>query len=345
LGTERFDVVIPAFDEETHIERCLDSVFAQDYPPELFHVWVVDAGSTDATAAIVRARAERHEGRLSLITGKGRLNAAQALNAAIGEGSAEWIARVDAHSTIDRDYLRNAAEAIEREDADLACVGGQPRQEGETAFGRALALARGSRFGVGGSVYADRRERAWVDTVQCGVYRRAALDAVGRFNTEMLVAEDEECNWRIRKAGYRILLDTRLGFAYTTRSSWSAAYRQYRNYGRGRVRVLAAHDDFLRGRHLIPSTWLIALAVLAVLSAFSGTARTVLAITAGVYVAAATVAAVFAAGRRDARLVPRIVAAFVALHAGYGVGILVGFAQRVPAGLGRGTQDTSVARR
>ena len=78
------DVVTPAFNEEAEIDRCLDGVFGQNYPVERMRVWVVDAGSTDRTVAVVRARPEP---QLSLITGHGRLNAGQALNFGIGAGA------------------------------------------------------------------------------------------------------------------------------------------------------------------------------------------------------------------------------------------------------------------
>ena len=40
----------------------------------------------------------------------------------------------------------------------------------------------------------------------------------------MLVGEDEELNWRLKKAGYKLILDTSVRFVYTTRSSWSAVF-------------------------------------------------------------------------------------------------------------------------
>ena len=180
------------------------------------------------------------------MNGSGRLNAAQACNLGIQQGSSELIARVDAHTYLYPDYLRRAAELLAEEGPTVCCVGAQPEQVGETPFGEAVALARGSSFGVGSSVYADERMRAEVDTIQAGVYRRAPLEEVGGFRTDMLVGEDEELNWRLKKAGYKLVLDTSVRFVYTTRSSWCAVFRQHRNYGQSRVRVLAAHPDFLR---------------------------------------------------------------------------------------------------
>lgn len=49
-------VVVAARDEEHTIGRCLDALLAQDYPAERLEIVVADDGSTDETAAVVRAR-------------------------------------------------------------------------------------------------------------------------------------------------------------------------------------------------------------------------------------------------------------------------------------------------
>lgn len=335
----RFDVVMPAFNEAAHIDAALDSVFASDWPD--LDVYVVDAGSEDDTVGVLRRRPEPN---LHIITGRGRLNAAQAFNAGCAEGAAPWIARVDAHSTISPDYLRRAAEAIEEEGAKLGCVGGQPEQAGETAFGCAVALARASKFGVGGSVYSDRRERAYVDTVQCGVYSRAALDAVGGFRTDMLVGEDEEVNWRLKQAGYTILLDTALRFVYVPRGDWNGLFRQHRNYGKSRVRVLSVHPQMFSPRHMAPAVLVGGLAVLAGAAPVSRTARWGFAGLAGAYAGGAMLFG-RAAAKEQPELASMVSQAFAAMHGGYGVGLIEGGVALVRARLGGGELETAVKAR
>ncbi|MBN1529708.1 MAG: glycosyltransferase [Thermoleophilaceae bacterium] len=337
------DVVVPAFNEEGHVGRCLDAIFAQDYPADRFRVWVVDAGSTDETARVVRERAATDR-RLALVNGSGRLNAAQACNLGIQQGSSELIARVDAHTYLYPDYLRRAAELLTEEGPTVCCVGAQPEQVGETPFGEAVAIARGSSFGVGSSVYADQRTRAEVDTIQAGVYRRAPIEEVGGFRTDMLVGEDEELNWRLKKAGYRLVLDTSVRFVYTTRSSWGAVFRQHRNYGQSRVRVLAAHPDFLRPYHLAPPGLVATLAGLVLAAPFSRRARRALLALVAAYGAGASAASIQASRSRP-ELIPRLIACFPALHLGYGVGMIEGAVQKLRERLGLGEARTAVRRR
>ncbi|MBN2365263.1 MAG: glycosyltransferase [Calditrichaeota bacterium] len=47
-------VLVPARNEKFHIRDCLQSLWNQTYPRDLFEVWIIDDESTDSTAEIVR---------------------------------------------------------------------------------------------------------------------------------------------------------------------------------------------------------------------------------------------------------------------------------------------------
>ncbi len=345
IDQETVDVVISTYDEERYVGRCLDEVLAQDYPAGLVRVWLVDGGSQDRTVAIASERAAA-DGRLTVIADGRRRNLPEALNLAVRASSNKLVAKVDAHGYPERDFLSRAVDVLRRSPPGVACVGGRPEQHGDTRFGEAVALARTSHFGVGGSVYSGDTEHEFVDTVQCGVYRRAALERVGLFDPAMACGEDEELNWRLRQAGCRIVLDTSIRFHYITRPSWRAAFRQYYGYGRARVRVCRAHHTMIRPRHLAPASFLLALVGLAGASVFVSRARPALAVGALAYTVAALTSAVAAAGRahRDgsapeaviaggcpdelSAMTIKVAACFGALHTGYGLGTLRGLLDR-----------------
>src|SRR4051812_9228407 len=183
-------------DEERYVDKCLDQGIGQGYPPELVTLWVVDGGSTDRTVEIVRRRAE-DEPRLRLIAQARRTNLPEALNLAISRSHGALVAKIDTHGYPERDFLRRAAEAFETAEPEVGCVGGMPEQRGETRFGEALAIPRGSAFGVGGGTYAISGDRRFVPSVQCGVYKRSVLDRVGSFDPVMAFGEDDELDWRV----------------------------------------------------------------------------------------------------------------------------------------------------
>jgi succinoglycan biosynthesis protein ExoA len=311
------------FNEERYIERCLDHVVGQDYPPELVKIWLVDGGSSDGTVDILRRRAER-ERRLTVVADGTRLNLPEALNIAIERSSGDLVAKIDAHGYPERDFLSRAVAAFETGGPEVGCVGGMPIQEGETRFGDAVAAARASAFGVGGGTYAIKGDRQFVASVQCGVYRRCVLEHVGAFDPAMNFGEDDELDWRVTQAGHKILLDRRIRFHYVARPTWGAAYRQYRNYGEARVTVVRRHPGFLRPHHLAPALLVAGTGTLAAGSVVSPFARRLLAAAAAAYSGAALIAAAKAAPGRDRSLMPRIATVFPALHFGYGIGMIRG---------------------
>ncbi|HEX9723090.1 MAG TPA: glycosyltransferase, partial [Vicinamibacteria bacterium] len=42
-------VIVPAFNEERHVEQTLRGLLAQDYPQDRYEILVADGGSTDGT--------------------------------------------------------------------------------------------------------------------------------------------------------------------------------------------------------------------------------------------------------------------------------------------------------
>jgi succinoglycan biosynthesis protein ExoA len=315
------DVVVSTYNEEAYLRRCLEAVLGQEYPVDRRHVWVVDGGSSDRTVEVAREFAGPH---VTILAGLGRLNLPAALNVAIERCRGDLVAKIDAHGYPSRTYLKQAVAAFAEGPTGLACAGGRPEQTGETAFGKALAVARTSRIGVGSSGYAARATQAVVDTVQCGVYRRDALNAVGNFDPAMPYGEDEEVNWRLKEAGYDIVLDTRIRFHYITRPSWRAAYRQYRNYGEARVRVVRKHRAFLRARHGVPLVGLLGAGGLAGTAVRFRLARRMLVGLGALYFCIAGLAGVRAPRGVGVRVRLRVPGAVLALHLGYAVGTLRG---------------------
>lgn len=107
----RFSVIIPARNEETYIGNCLDALFAQSYPEELFEVIVINDHSTDGTETVVHAYQQQHRNlRLlnlhDLLNGK-QLNAykKKAIELAIEQSSGNWIVTTDADCTVQADWL------------------------------------------------------------------------------------------------------------------------------------------------------------------------------------------------------------------------------------------------
>lgn len=334
-------VVVPVRNEEGFLGRCLDSILAQGYPPDRIEVIVVENHSTDRTHEVAAARAAMCD-RIHVLTSDA-VNQAAAMNEGIQAARGDVIARVDAHSYVDPDYVQGCVAALAR-NPRAAGVGGPFLAAGEGLVERVTGLARSSRIGVGGGYGPDREARDHlVRSVQCGAYRRGALRSAGGFDVAMAYGEDEDLNWRLTRRGWQIVLCPALRQRYRPRGSFQALACQYWNYGQGRLRVLRKHPDFLQARHLVPSLFIALVAVLGGAAPLSPLARRGLAGLAGAYALALAAAGIGAraAGWREALLVPPAVAV---IHLAYGAGMLWGAVRRLVGGPQVATRSEEVTR-
>jgi hypothetical protein len=88
-------VLMPAYNYAQYVERAIESALAQEYPPELLTVVVVDDGSTDQTAAVVSSLVARHPARIHLIQ-QPNSGPSAAINRALSEATGELVAVLDA---------------------------------------------------------------------------------------------------------------------------------------------------------------------------------------------------------------------------------------------------------
>ncbi len=63
-------VIIPTYNEKENIARMVETIFSLS---KAFHILIVDDGSPDGTAGLVRKQQERYPGRLFLIERQGKL--------------------------------------------------------------------------------------------------------------------------------------------------------------------------------------------------------------------------------------------------------------------------------
>ncbi len=320
-------VIVPARNEEAHLADCLAAIAAQDYPAERLEVLVVDGGSRDGTLAAARCRTDSDPRFRLLDNPRGQV--AAALNRGVAAASGEILLRVDAHTLPAPDYVRRCVEALAATGADN--VGGPMAPAGDTPVGRAVALAMGSRFGVGTARFRFAREVEEVDTVYLGAFPRRVLERVGPFNEELERNQDYEMNFRIRRAGGRIVVDPRIRSVYRTRRTLREVREQYASYGFWKARMLRRHPASLRARQLAAPALVTGLAAalaasLAALAAPELPRFLLLAFPAlaGAYLLAALAVSLRLAAGHGWRLLPPLLAVFPTLHLAWGCGFLAG---------------------
>jgi glycosyltransferase involved in cell wall biosynthesis len=98
----QISVVLPAYNEEDNLEKVVDlAVEVMDSLVETFEVIVVDDGSTDATAEVGRALADRNGGRVRLLRHLTNLGYGAALRTGFGRARGELIFYTDSDNQFD----------------------------------------------------------------------------------------------------------------------------------------------------------------------------------------------------------------------------------------------------
>jgi lipopolysaccharide/colanic/teichoic acid biosynthesis glycosyltransferase/GT2 family glycosyltransferase len=334
-------LILPIRNEAESIQRTLNSVLEQDYAPELMELLVVDGQSTDGTPEIVARLIEGARLSARLLKNPGRI-VPTGLNIALRQAHGEVIIRVDGHTVIASDYVRQCVAALQSTGAEN--VGGRMNGVGANPFGRAIAVATSSPFGVGGGRFHVSDQEEWVDTVYMGAFPRRVFEEVGLFDEELVRDQDEEFNYRLRAAGGKVLLQPKIRSEYTVRSSPTALWRQYFQYGFWKIRVLQKHILQMSLRQFVPPAFVLGLilsALLALLPLFGasrGSAESSLSFLSPfasflfplsfliplLYLLANLTASLVTSAKRGWEYLPRLPFTFAILHVSYGLGFLLG---------------------
>lgn len=320
-------IIFPIHNEAAFLEQSFGAILSQDYPANSMEILIMDGKSTDNSREIVVALAAFHpQISFRLLNNPGKF-VPTAMNIALRQARGDIIIRVDGHTIIASDYVRQCVDAIQRTHADN--VGGKMNAIGSSPFGKAVAVATSTPFGIGGGRfhYSDKEE--WVDTVYLGAWPRQVFERIGLFDEELVRNQDDEFNYRLREQGGRILLSPAIHSEYTTRSFFTTLWHQYYQYGFWKVRVMQKHPHQMRPRQFVPPAFVLALigsTVLAI-SSLAISSRLLLLLSAFIpllYMLTNLLASIFTAFVRGGKYLILLPFIFAILHLSYGLGFLSG---------------------
>ncbi len=343
-------VIVPCRNEEKWIGPCLQSILDNDYPKDRLEVLVVDGMSDDGSRQVIESFAARCP-TFRLLSNEKR-TAPAALNLGIAAARGTVILRMDAHVDYPVDYIRSLVRLLAEKGADN--VGGVclTLPANDSAVARAIALGMSHPLGVGNSHFRiGSAEERWVDTVPFGCYRREVFDRIGRFDEELVRNQDDELNLRLIKHGGRILLSPRVVCKYFARDSLVKLWQMYYQYGYFKPLVVRKVGGVMTLRQLAPPLLVLGLAVTAVAGLlglavlpfpWKLVAPLAFALLAGGYLLAIGACAAGVARKHGLAVATALVAVFLALHAGYGIGYLRGVAEFLVLRRGRHGDAASV---
>lgn len=321
-------IIIPCLQEERFIGDCLESLLSNGFPEKQMEILVVDGMSTDRTREIVQHCSRQHPCIKLLNNPSGKTPTA--LNIGIQNAKGKLILRIDAHSSLEGDYIAQCIYSLEKYGADQ--VGGLMKVIPRTnnLLGKAIAFSLSHRFGVGNSYFRIHTEvPKWVDTVFGACSKRDIFDRVGQFNEHLYRGQDIEYSLRLKNAGGRTLLIPNVASHYYARSDMKSFLKH--NWDNGLWAILPfTYSDVMpvSWRHLVPLTFVSVLIGAIFLSLISPLGLWLLIGVGGMYLAANVVASTQVVIReKDIRYLPVLSLVFMSLHLSYGAGSFWGLSK------------------
>lgn len=116
MFTKKISVIIPAYNIEDLIIKCLESVCAQTYPRELMEIIVVDDGSTDGTLSKIQEFAKNHDNIVVIHQENG--GSSKARNHGLSVATGDYVGFVDADDYIDPAMYEELMKAALEGDGD-----------------------------------------------------------------------------------------------------------------------------------------------------------------------------------------------------------------------------------
>lgn len=175
----RISLIIPVYNVENYLEKCLDSVVFQTIP--FYEVILIDDGSTDRSADVCRKYISQYS-NLALIAQENKGQSA-ARNVGIEHASGEYLMFLDSDDWLRRDCVQILSEILEKENVDAIYFDANAISEldnGEIPsnnYDRSQAELDGKLMS-GREYFVQSYPKNYVVTVWAGIYKRSYMEQI-----------------------------------------------------------------------------------------------------------------------------------------------------------------------
>lgn len=252
-------VVMPLYNEERYIAKCIDSLLKQDYDKEKMEWIFVDGNSNDNTVGILNDYMAEYP-RLIKIYSNPNKTVPYAMNIGIAHSSGKYIVRLDAHADYAVDYISKCIHYLET--LKVENVGGVAITKASGFVGNAIAKMLSSKFGVGNSQFRTNGKSGYVDTVPFGAFQRDVFKKYGGYDERLTRNQDNEMNYRIRKNGGKIYMSDDIHLTYYCRDSIKGIARMARQNGQWNIITMKLCPGAMGIRHFIPMMFVLSIVAL-----------------------------------------------------------------------------------
>ena len=310
----KFSLVIPVAPERN--AEILESIKELDYPKKEFHVVVV----------------------------KGK-NPSENRNKGAKKSTGEIIGFLDDDANLDKNFLKNV-ENFFNEYPLVDVVGGpQLTPNDDTGFAKISGYALCSRFGAAGACNRYRKGDLNLNADEDSItsanlfVRKQVMDKIS-FDTNLFPGEDPKFIEDVKEAGFRVAYSPDFVVYHRRRPTVKGLIKQIFNYGKVRPKKESFFRTLKRPFFLIPSLFVIYLAVLIISSLFNpvitggviGVDRPILNflfIPLGLYLILAIIFSfIDSVNNKDFKSLLVLPFIYPVIHLSYGIGMIWGYMRK-----------------
>jgi len=114
-------VVVPCFNVEHVVEKCVNALLAQDYPKEKFNIIITDDKSTDDTGKIIEQYQEN--GQVKIIKHFKNRGLSAARNSGIKASKSQIVGFLDSDMVVKNNWAKSMVSELLNDEV-VACMGG-----------------------------------------------------------------------------------------------------------------------------------------------------------------------------------------------------------------------------
>ena len=242
----RVSVIMPVYNEETHVRQAVDSILQQTLTD--FELIILDDGSNDRTPEILRSYSDS---RILLIS-QPNAGLTRSLNRCLALASGRYLARMDGDDVSYPERLRTQADFLD-DHPEVGLLGAYTEMLDERGKVLRLCTYPTEDSGI--------RQALWSDCPYCHslvMFRRECIDRVGGYRERIGPAEDYDLWFRISEQFMLANLPRRLhqfritpsGISFSNRFDQIRASLLVRHLAQERQRRAGDGLDHLTGAEL-----------------------------------------------------------------------------------------------
>ncbi len=116
----KFSVIVPCYNVESRVGKCLDSLLNQSMGSENLEIILVDDSSTDGTVAVLQEYEKKYPDNIALILCEENGRQGRARNIGLSYATGEYVNFVDSDDEVHKDMYKAFTEILEKEpDAEI----------------------------------------------------------------------------------------------------------------------------------------------------------------------------------------------------------------------------------